>query len=105
MVLKSSTDPDKPPVNTKDEQTSRDEQARSQTVKDEPAAKKPVRGELRVAAESGDPDVHRLLAHRNIYEQHLAEVDSDVTEDVRDRAEEKIAAIDDQLADLGYTAK
>lgn len=69
-----------------------------------PVVEKPAA--LVPAAESGDPDVHRLLAERQVAQSTLDAATPSA--DVKAKAEaarKQIAAVDDQLAKLGVTAK
>lgn len=73
-----------------------------------PAAKGslPDASKLAPAAESGDPDVHRLLAERQTAQTNLAAATPDDAAKARaETARRQIDAIDAQLADLGYTAR
>jgi colicin import membrane protein len=62
-------------------------------------------GPLARAGESGDPDVHRLLAERQAHVSNAGLEPDPAQEAVRKAARDAIDAIDDQLAELGYTAK
>jgi hypothetical protein len=69
-----------------------------------PGEKRTVRrGDLAPAGQSGDPTVQKLLAERELHRMHL-EPAAD-PEAHRASAQKKIDDIDEQLADLGYTAK
>jgi hypothetical protein len=60
-------------------------------------------GALAPAGQSGDPTVQKLLAERELHRMHL-EPAAD-PEAHRAAAQKKIDDIDEQLADLGFTAK
>jgi hypothetical protein len=60
--------------------------------------------ELAPAGQSGDPDVQKLLAEREGYRLVLEPDDPEV-QARRDAARKALDRIDEQLADLGYTAK
>ena len=71
------------------------------------AAPKPApvaKGKLAAAGESGDPEVHKLLAEREIHTSNL-EPDDPGLKERRKAVQEQIDAIDDRLAELGYSAK
>lgn len=67
----------------------------------EPSA--PASPALTPAAESGDPDVHRLLAERQAHLQNIQPEDPDLAAR-REVAKKAIEDIDKHLAELGYTA-
>jgi hypothetical protein len=60
---------------------------------------------LAPASESGDPEVHRLLAERQAHVSNAGMEPDPELEAVRKAAKESIDEIDKKLADLGYTAK
>lgn len=61
------------------------------------------RGDLAPAGQSGDPAVQKLLAERELHRMHL---DPPVDHEAhRAEAQKKIDELDEQLADLGYTAQ
>jgi len=62
------------------------------------------KGKLAAAGESGDPEVHKLLAEREIHTSNL-EPDDPGLKDRRKAVQEQIDAIDERLAELGYSAK
>lgn len=65
----------------------------------------PAKASLAPAAESGDPEVHRLLAERATAQSNLDAATPDETLKARaDQAREQLEAIDKQLADLGFSA-
>jgi hypothetical protein len=69
-----------------------------------PGEKRTVRhSDLAPAGQSGDPTVQKLLAERELHRMHL-EPAAD-PEAHRAAAQKKIDDIDEQLADLGFTAK
>lgn len=66
-----------------------------------PAASTPP-ADLAPAGQSGDPDVQKLLAEREIHRQNL---DPDPNfEQQRDKAQASIDKIDAKLKELGYAA-
>lgn len=65
---------------------------------------KPTGRGLAPAAESGDPEVHRLLAERQAHVSNAGLEPDPAQEVVRKDAKAAIAEIDEKLADLGYTA-
>jgi hypothetical protein len=72
-------------------------------VKDAP--KPAAKGDLVPAGESGDPEVHRLLAERQTAETNLAAVTpSDADKDKAEEYRQAIAEIDKQLAKLGVSS-
>lgn len=79
----------------------------SKTTNEQKAADaKPARrGDLLRAGEATDPTVQKLLAERQAHVSNAGlEVDPAVAEQ-RKAALKQIAAIDEQLEELGYTAK
>lgn len=70
-------------------------------------AKGKVKGPLAPAAESGDPEVQKLLADRQGHLSNLSSLrpePSPLNADAADVVEAKIRDIDERLAELGYTA-
>jgi hypothetical protein len=73
------------------------------TAAESKAATKPA--SLAPAGESGDPEVHRLLAERQTAAANLAAATPDEAAAAKaSQAREQITAIDKQLADLGFSA-
>jgi hypothetical protein len=76
--------------------------------KKDQAADKPAaapKASLAPASESGDPEVHRLLAERATAQSNLDAATPDETVEARaDEARRQLADIDKQLADLGFSA-
>lgn len=73
---------------------------------DEDKPKAAPKASLVPAAESGDPDVHRLLAERQAAQSNL----DDLTPSEDDKAKakaarEQMADVDKRLAELGVTAQ
>lgn len=60
---------------------------------------------LAPAAESSDPEVHRLLAERQAHVMNAGLEEDPEQERVRKDARDQVAEIDRKLADLGVTAK
>jgi len=80
-------------------------ETRTSTAADAKTEHETKTGTLAPASESGDPDVHKLLADRQAHVSNAGlEVDPAV-EAARKAAKEAIDAIDERLAELGYTAK
>lgn len=71
---------------------------------DKPAAK-PVAVSLAPAGESADPAVHKLLADRQAAVMNVEAAEPKVDEEKVRAAKDVVAAIDDELAKLGVTAK
>jgi transcription initiation factor TFIID subunit TAF12 len=83
----------------------RTEQQQADQRADQPkSATKTRRTGLIPAAEASDPEVHRLLAERQVHMSNAAVEPPDVAES-RKAAQARVDEIDDQLADLGYSAK
>lgn len=85
------------------------EVAQAKTAADEAAAAskaraKVSRADLAPAGESGDPEVHRLLAQRQGHMTNLADLTPVPNEDAAKVVRAAIADIDDRLAELGYRA-
>lgn len=79
---------------------------KADTTKTEPVKTEPKtepRAKLAPAGQSGDPAVQRLLAMRDGHLQ-TAEAEPPDMAERRKAAKEAIADIDQQLADLGYSA-
>ena len=68
------------------------------------ARSKISRGDLAPAGESGDPEVHRLLAQRQGHMTNLADLTPVPDEDAVKLVNAAVADIDDRLAELGYRA-
>lgn len=65
----------------------------------------PKRSGLLPASESGNPEVHQLLAQRQAHQMNAGlEPDAELEASRKD-AKAKIDEIDEKLAELGYTAK
>lgn len=80
------------------------DQKQTETKAAAPKAEAPA-ASLLPAAESSDPQVHKLLADRQGHVQ-TASIELDPTvEENKKAALAQIDEIDKQLADLGYTAK
>jgi len=71
-------------------------------AKPEPTTKT---GPLAPASESGDPDVHKLLADRQAHVSNAGLVVDPAVEAMRKASKEAIDDIDKRLAELGFTAK
>lgn len=79
------------------------DRAADRDEKTEKAERKAAKGKLGRAAESGDPEIQKLLAER---EGHLLSLVPDPNlHQQREAAENAIRSIDDQLARLGFTAE
>src|SRR5262245_33362169 len=87
-------------VSTKDSKTD----VKAEKLKDSDQAKTD-HGELAPAGQSGDPYVQKLLAERQGHVMN-AGIEHDPEVEARQQAaREAIEKIDDELAELGYTAK
>lgn len=75
----------------------------AEVKKPEQPAATPEKPTLARAAESGDPDVHRLLADRQAHVQNIQPEDPEVAHR-REVAAKAVEDIDKELAALGFTA-
>ena len=85
------------------------EAGQSAKAAEEQAAATKARGKinragLAPAGESGDPEVHRLLAQRQGHMTNLADMTPVPNEDGAKMVRAAVADIDDRLAELGYRA-
>lgn len=59
-------------------------------------------GPLARAGESGDPDVHFLMAQRQTHQSVLDALDDPTADRTRQEARDAIKVIDDRLSEMGY---
>jgi hypothetical protein len=80
-------------------------EARTPATTDARSEPKAKTGPLAPASESGDPDVHKLLADRQAHVSNAGLEADPAVEAMRKASLDAIEDIDKRLAELGFTAK